>query len=456
MKAKQFNILTIFPDMILNSLKEGLVGQAFKDNKACLSLINPRDFAQDAHKTTDDRPYGGGDGMVCLGEPLAQALESLGQKKGKVVYLSPQGKAWSDALAREWASDPQPVSLVCGRYGGVDQRFMESYVDEEISIGDYILSGGELGAMVVIDSVVRLLPEVLGNPESSESESFAQGLLECPLFTRPRLFRDLPVPRVLLSGHHEKITEFRHDVALLRTYLLRPDLTANVPDLEKKLINSAHRLRDLNQDELLALGLSLEKWEDFEVKKSQARSLSVALVHWPVRDKVGEVIATNVTNFDIHDIARAACIYGMDKYFILHPQREQLMFVSRILDHWKVGYGSRFNPTRGKALGRVELVEDIDKLLATFREEPILVATAARDIPGVKRVSFNELRLEIRAEQTRSYVLLFGTGHGLTDDLLKKCHRILEPIRGAPKESFRHLSVRSAASICLDRLFGTW
>lgn len=186
-------------------------------------------------------------------------------------------------------------------------------------------------------------------------------------------------------------------------------------------------------------------------------SVSIALIHWPVRDKVGDVIATNVTNFDIHDIARAGCTYGVDKYFIVHRQKEQLMFVSRILDHWRVGYGSRFNPSRGKALDRVVLAETLEQVVAQFEQEPILVATAARDIPGVPRVSFRELREEMRAEGLkRPYLLLFGTGYGLTEEILLGCHRILEPIRGASSDQFRHLSVRSAASICLDRLLATW
>lgn len=186
-------------------------------------------------------------------------------------------------------------------------------------------------------------------------------------------------------------------------------------------------------------------------------SVSIALIHWPVRDKVGDVIATNVTNFDIHDIARAGCTYGVEKYFIVHRQREQLMFVSRILDHWRVGYGSRFNPSRGKALDRVVLAETLEQVVAQFEQEPILVATAARDIPGVPRVSFRELREEMREEGLkRPYLLLFGTGYGLTEEILLGCHRILEPIRGASSDQFRHLSVRSAASICLDRLLATW
>ncbi|MBK9037625.1 MAG: RNA methyltransferase [Bdellovibrionales bacterium] len=192
------------------------------------------------------------------------------------------------------------------------------------------------------------------------------------------------------------------------------------------------------------------------VPHEQQIDVSVALIHWPVRDKTGKVIATSVTNFDIHDIARVSCTYGVNKYFIVHRQREQLMFVSRILNHWRVGYGSRFNASRGRALERVELCETLEDLIAGFSEPPIVVATAARDYPGVARVSFRELREEMMSRPGVPYLLLFGTGYGLTEDLLERCDRLLEPIRGPSLDQFRHLSVRSAVSICLDRLLATW
>lgn len=265
--SKIFNILTIFPNMITQSLQEGLVGQAFKSGKAQVNLVNPRDFTLDLHKTVDDRPYGGGDGMVFLAEPFSQALASLGEGKGKVVFLSPQGRPWSDQLAREWAEDQGPVTLVCGRYGGIDQRFIESFVDEEISIGDYILSGGELGSLVIMDSVVRLMPEVLGNPLSAQLETFAEGLLECPLLTRPRVFMDLPVPEILLSGHHVRMEAFRLDVSLVRTRMLRPDLLKQLGVLEKSVANAARRLCALPESELKSLGLdvnALRQLADFK------------------------------------------------------------------------------------------------------------------------------------------------------------------------------------------------
>lgn len=162
----RFNVITLFPDLIKEALRHGVVGQAIARKDIELELITPRAFTSDVHHTVDDRPYGGGDGMVMLYAPLVQALASLGKSAGHKVLLSAQGKKWSDSQARAWAQFKKPITLVCGRYGGVDQRFINEHIDEEISIGDYILSGGELGAAVLIDSVARFLPGVLGNKDS--------------------------------------------------------------------------------------------------------------------------------------------------------------------------------------------------------------------------------------------------------------------------------------------------
>ncbi len=184
--------------------------------------------------------------------------------------------------------------------------------------------------------------------------------------------------------------------------------------------------------------------------------VSVALIHWPVRDRTGSVVATNVTNFDIHDIARVAKTYGVHRYFIVHRQREQLMFVNRILEHWKVGYGAKYNPSRGPALESVQLAETLEEVISRFEVPPRIIGTAARVIEGLPRVSFGELKKQMSMPGESSYLLVFGTGYGLTSDLLKSCHAVLEPIKGASPEQFRHLSVRSAVSICLDRLLSTW
>lgn len=184
--------------------------------------------------------------------------------------------------------------------------------------------------------------------------------------------------------------------------------------------------------------------------------LSIGLVHYPVRDRLQKTVATNVTNFDIHDIARAAQVYGVEKYYIIHPMKEQLMFVERVLDHWRTGQGAKFNPMRRTALGAVNTAESVEKAIADWNQpDGLVIATAARSGETLKKYSFSELRHEMHVAK-RPVLMLFGTGFGMTEELLSSCSGVLEGIRGAPPNDYRHLSVRSAVSICLDRVMGPW
>jgi hypothetical protein len=184
-------------------------------------------------------------------------------------------------------------------------------------------------------------------------------------------------------------------------------------------------------------------------------SVHVALIHWPVFDRQKKIVCTNVTNFDIHDIARASRTYGVEKYFIVNRLKEQLSFVSRILEHWRVGTGSEYNPKRKTALGMVEVVESLEDALRTFEQKPLIVCTSARDLP-IPRVSFKGLREKVWDPASPPILLVFGTGFGLADSVLNQADVLLEPLKGASADDYRHLSVRSAVSIVLDRLLGTW
>jgi tRNA (guanine37-N1)-methyltransferase len=234
----RFDVVTLFPEMFRAVSHSGITGRARERELWKLETWNPREFAKDNYRTIDDRPYGGGPGMVMLAEPLAKALVAvraaqcgvLGAERGaKVVYLSPQGKRLDHRKVLELAGR-QAVTLLCGRYEGVDERLLVRCVDEELSVGDYVLSGGELAAMAVIDAVVRQLPGALGDGQSAVEESFADGLLDCPQYTRPEQWpagaAAGAVPEVLLSGHHEHIRRWRLKQALGRTWLRRPDLLA--------------------------------------------------------------------------------------------------------------------------------------------------------------------------------------------------------------------------------------
>jgi tRNA (guanine37-N1)-methyltransferase len=222
----RFDVVTLFPEMFRAMLGEGVTGRAFQGGQAELSLWNPRDYTHDVHRTVDDRPYGGGPGMVMKVEPLQAAIE-VARKEAKpgtrVAHLSPQGRRLDQEAARELA-EREGIILIAGRYEGIDERIIDRYVDEEWSIGDYVLSGGELPALVLMDAVVRLLPGVLGDADSAQQDSYMDGLLDCPHFTRPETFEGLSVPEVLRSGDHEAIRRWRLQQSLGRTWLRRPDL----------------------------------------------------------------------------------------------------------------------------------------------------------------------------------------------------------------------------------------
>lgn len=230
----RIQVITLFPEEFLPLVDLGVTGRAIRDGVVELQMLNPRDFAQDKHRSVDDRPYGGGPGMVMAVEPLRSTIQHARkramqdsceskQQGVRVSLMSPQGKCLDQAVVRELASRGNLI-LVCGRYEGVDERLVEMEVDEEWSIGDYVLSGGELAAAVIIDAVVRLMPGVLGDEDSATQDSFGEGLLDCPHYTRPETVDGKEVPAVLLSGDHQAIARWRRMQSLGRTQLRRPDL----------------------------------------------------------------------------------------------------------------------------------------------------------------------------------------------------------------------------------------
>jgi tRNA (guanine37-N1)-methyltransferase len=217
------DVLTLFAGMFTGPLDESIVRRAREDGKLELAIWNLRDWTHDRHKTVDDRPFGGGPGMVLKPEPIFEAVEALTDERTRVVLLTPAGRTFTQAMARELAGCGH-LLLICGNYEGFDERIREELVDDELSIGDYVLTNGALPAMVIIDAVARLLPGVLGDDDSAREESFSQGLLEYPQYTRPAEYRGLKVPEVLLSGNHAEIARWRAEQAQLRTRQRRPDL----------------------------------------------------------------------------------------------------------------------------------------------------------------------------------------------------------------------------------------
>ena len=239
-----FHVLTIFPGMIESPFQWGVVGRALQSGAIRIHVHDIRSYAAGPHWTVDDYPYGGGEGMVMKPEPVVDAVEALKAKggAGSVLLLSPQGEMFNQSLVRELAN-LKGMILICGRYEGVDERVIKACVDREISIGDYILTGGELAAMVVIDAVARLVKGVLGNQESPQRDSFEGGLLKHPQYTRPPVFRGMGVPPVLISGHHSEIERWRRNESLRRTLARRPDLLRKAPlsPEDKRFLKSIQR-----------------------------------------------------------------------------------------------------------------------------------------------------------------------------------------------------------------------
>ena len=422
-----FTVVTLFPQMFESPLGHSILKKAQEKGLISIRLVDPRNFTTDRHHVTDDYPYGGGQGMVMKPEPLVSAIEDIHAQnpKARIVLLSPQGAVFTQETAAELAqTNDLDLVLVCGRYEGVDER-VKSFVDEELSVGDFTLSGGEPAAIIVIDAVARLIPGVLGNERSAADESFSNGLLEYPQYTRPEEFRGMKVPEVLLSGDHERIRKWRREASVRLTMDRRPDLLSKA-----KLI--------------------LEE----KAKASGIRApIYVALLHHPVYDKNGQVVTTAVTNMDIHDIARSGRTYGIQGFYVVTPVKALQKLAHKIIDHWEQGYGSQYNATRKEALALVRIKDILDDVLIDIEQEcgekPLLVVTSAR--PGGNRTSFAELR-DMLIKLSQPFLLILGTGWGLTEAIFSRSDYILEAIEGST--DYNHLSVRSAAAIVLDRLLG--
>ncbi len=236
----KFCAVTLFPEMFCAVTDFGVTGRAIKRNLVSVDTVNPRDFTEDKHRTVDDRPYGGGPGMLMMVEPLEKALKAAKQsiesstEKAHVVYLSPQGRPLTQTVVSELVKRKNIV-LLAGRYEGIDERLIESQVDEEISLGDFVLSGGELAAMAMMDAMIRMLPEALGHQGSAEQDSFADGLLDCPHYTRPEVLNGQRVPDVLLSGNHAEIERWRMKQSLGRTWQRRPELLERLELSEEQM-----------------------------------------------------------------------------------------------------------------------------------------------------------------------------------------------------------------------------
>lgn len=407
--------MTIFPPMFDGFLGESLVAKGIEKGVMTVNVRDIREFAENKHKKVDDAPFGGGAGMVMTPQPLADAIETIKKESpAKVILLSPRGKPFTQKKARELAAE-KGLILVCGRYEGVDERIIDHWVDEELSIGDFVLNGGEVAAMAVIEAVFRLLPGAIGCGDSHADESFENGLLEYPQYTRPENFRGHAVPAKLLSGHHKEIEEWRRQESIKKTAEIRPDL------LEKR-----PRVGKIN--------------------------FSIALVHYPVANKDGGEMVSSITTLDAHDFARMAKTYGAKRAYMVTPVEDQKRLVERIVTHWKDDDAlKKIDGRKSLAIGVLKTADSIDAMIADTKKRSkrvrLLATTAAKTAASVSPAAWRELAVE-----GEEWIILFGTAYGLGKSLMERADAVLLPIEGGGE--FNHLPVRGASAIILDRLFG--
>ncbi len=425
------SILSVFPDLFSSFLQTSLIKRAQDSGK--VDILTQSYFAYVEPKERIDAPtFGHGAGMLIRPDVVQSALEDIQSKRGNGlrIFFSPAGRVLDQSYLQELAQKVQASShliLVSARYEGMDARVEQEYADEIVSIGDYVLMGGDLPAMVLLEGLLRHVPGIVGKTESVEHDSFTGPYVDHPEYTAPVVWKEKEVPEVLRSGNHALIDEFRRSQAVKRTVLNHFDWlrTWSLPAPEKQAVLEMipHHYVALCHSEVL---IGPEKQPG----------------------------TTSVTSIDIHDIARSCKTYGIQHYSIVTPLEDQKAIVSTLLDFWQKGSGPEYNPSRHNALKTVSLADSVDQVMAEIEKKegkkPLLVATSARAIEGVEKISFFDQKKVWSLE--RPVLLVFGTGKGFTQEFLKKCDFLLLPVSGYT--DFNHLSVRSAVAIILDRWLG--
>mgnify|MGYP000860217539 CR=1 FL=1 len=410
-------IISIFPNLIDEFSKTGIISRAIKSGQVSIQATQLRNYCINSQGQLDDTPYGGGSGMVLRPEPVEAAIKEAkaAHPKARTILMSPRGKKLTQEKARALANSGDDLIILCNRYEGVDQRAIDLFIDEEISIGDFILMGGETAALTLVESVVRIIPGVLGNPESLVLESYESPYLEHPQYTKPRVFMEKEVPSQLYSGNHVEIEQWKSDTRLKDTLERRPDLLA--------------------------------------ASKEVTSPVFVALMHHPVMGKQKEIIVSSITNIDLHDISRSCRTYGVQNFYAAHPIKTMRKLSEKILEHWDTGFGATYNPNRKDALSIAKIVRDFDDIILDIEKQtgqlPEVVATSARPMEGA--LTFVQARALMRSI-TKPVLILLGTGWGMAPELIERCTIRIEPIYG--RGEFNHLSVRAAAAIVLDKLLG--
>jgi len=441
----RISIITVFPELHETFLNVSIIQRAQKQNLAEFNIVCLSDQC-DSKERIDEPTCGPGAGMVIKPGVIEKAIAQCEQKWGSgfTIFFSPQGVRLSQPLLREFAShllvycpDTQceeehsgsidHLILVCARYEGIDARVEQRYADAIISIGDYVLMGGDVPAHVFLEGLLRLVPGVVGKQESVDNESFSGGLLDYPEYGLPVEWNGMRVPEIVLSGNHKAIKQWRTTQACKRTLLRRFDwfrTHASVSDLTT------------------CSGLVPNHY--------------LALMHTDVIIKGGRVGETSVTSLDIHDLSRSATTYGMKNLFMVTPLEDQQKIMSNFLEFWKSEEGKRYNLSRHQAVGHLLLAKNLEDTIANITKiegkKPLVIATSARQHDGVPELDY--FSQGTVWSHDRPVLLLFGTAQGLSDHVVGTSDYILMPIEGM--SDYNHLSVRSAVAIVLDRWFGLW
>ena len=423
--AMHVNIVTLFPEFFISPLKTALMGRAVESGVLSFSFFNPRDCALDKHRSVDDRPYGGGPGMVMMLEPLLRCLRGI-ENPGPILVPSPGARPFTQARARELAAGTN-MTIVCGRYEGLDARLGELTPLEYASVGEAVVNGGEAAALMMMEAVARLVPGFMGKETSGNEESFSQGLLEYPHYTRPDVFEGVAVPDVLRCGDHAKIAAWRREHSLASTLRLRPEL------LEEAALDEG--------DAVFLGAMSRER---------PGRNLYLCLVHYPVLLKTKNPGASSLTNLDIHDIGRISCSYGLGGLYISTPLPDQTQILQGILHYWTRGAGAVSNPDRARALSLVHHVPDIagaaEDIEKHTGQKPLVLGSSAK----WHKMPVYTPRVVREKLISDPVLLLLGTSHGLAPEALAACDGQLRPLRFL--DPYRHLSVRAATAAYLDRM----
>ncbi|MFC1842101.1 tRNA (guanosine(37)-N1)-methyltransferase TrmD [Candidatus Dependentiae bacterium] len=429
----KISILSVFPEIYKNFLETSLVRRAKENGLVKYNLDSFRSFV--APKERIDAPtFGPGAGMVIKAEVVQKAIEAKEQKFGPAfkVFFSPKGKKLDQDSLRDIANlaqKKQHLMLLPARYEGMDVRVLECYADAVVSIGDFVLMGGDLPAMVFMEGFLRLIPSVVGKQESVQEESFSGPFVDYPSYGEPVEWQGYKVPDILRSGNHEEIRKWRLAQSAKQTVLEHFNWMRTQPmDTEQK-----------------------------DVAKSYIPAHYAALMHYEVlvrKPDDKQVGTTSVTTIDIHDIARSSKSFGLKNYFIVTPLVDQQKIVQTMLDFWQKGVGIKYNKSRFESVKQVELKSSLESVIAHIEKQegkkPLIIATSAKKYDKKNIITFHDQ--EKVWQLGRPVLLLFGTGQGLSDDIVDLADFVLVPVEGFC--DYNHLSVRSAAAIVFDRWLG--